>query len=110
MVPSSQSNSTPNVIVIGGPNGAGKSTIAPLVLGRTTGVTEFVNADVIAQGLSAFQPEREAIQAGRIMLKRLKELAGAWENFAFETTLASRTFAPWIQELRKEGYAFQLVF
>lgn len=99
----------PHVVVIGGPNGAGKSTIAPLVL-RGAGVTTFVNADVIAQGLSAFQPEREAMQAGRIMLARLKDLAAARTNFAFETTLASRSFAPWICELRGSGYDFHLAF
>lgn len=101
---------TPTVIVIGGPNGAGKSTIAPLVLRGVLGVTEFVNADVIAQGLSAFQPERKAVQAGRIMLARLKELAAAREDFAFETTLASRSFAPWLRELRGSGYSFHLAF
>jgi predicted ABC-type ATPase len=100
----------PNVVVIAGPNGAGKSTIAPRVLRGTLQVSEFVNADVIARGLSAFEPENVAISAGRIMLTRLKELAAARESFAFETTLASRSFAPWIAGLRKEGYRFHLVY
>jgi predicted ABC-type ATPase len=95
----------PNVIVIGGPNGAGKSTAARRFLKGAMRVTEFVNADVIAQGLSAFEPEKVAITAGRIMLTRLRELAMQRENFAFETTLASRSFAPWIAELCATGYA-----
>ena len=64
------SEKNPHVIVIAGPNGAGKSTTAPLLLKGTLGVTEFVNADVIAQGLSAFQPESAAFHAGRVMLER----------------------------------------
>jgi predicted ABC-type ATPase len=99
---------TPHIIIIAGPNGAGKSTTAPALLQGTLGVTEFVNADVIAQGLSAFNPERAAIHAGRIMLERLQQLAKERENFAFETTLASRTFAYWIKELKRTGYAFHL--
>lgn len=58
----------PNLIVIAGLNGAGKSTVAPILLQETLGVNEFVNADAIAQGLSAFAPERVSLQAGRIML------------------------------------------
>ena len=81
-----------------------------LILQRLTHMSEFVNADVIAQGLSAFAPENAAVEAGRIMLARLHELAGERANFAFETTLASRTFAPWLRHLIEEGYAFPLVF
>jgi predicted ABC-type ATPase len=101
---------TPHIIIISGPNGAGKSTTAPALLHGTLGVTEFVNADVIAQGLSAFNPERAAFHAGRVMLERLHQLAEERENFAFETTLASRTFALWIEELKCVGYAFHLFF
>ena len=61
-----------HVIVIAGPNGAGKSTTAPVLLKGTLGLTEFVNADVIAQGLSAFQPESAAFHAGRVMLENRK--------------------------------------
>lgn len=100
----------PHVIVLAGPNGAGKSTAAPALLAGTLHVTEFVNADVLASGLSAFQPETVAIQAGRIMLARLNQLAAAWANFAFETTLASRSFAPWIADLRRTGYECELLF
>lgn len=70
----------------------------------------FVNADVIAQGQCAFQPEKVAIQAGRVMLDRIHRLADERANFAFETTLASRTFFPWIMGLKNQGYQFHLTF
>jgi predicted ABC-type ATPase len=73
-------------------------------------VTEFVNADVIARGLSAFDPDRAAMAAGRVMQARLDELARQRESFAFETTLASRSFAPWLRDLRASGYAAHLFF
>ncbi len=98
------------ICLLGGPNGAGKSTLAPLLLPRYLGIGEFVNADVIAQGLSAFQSEEVAMEAGRIMLRRLKELAAAGESFAFETTLASRSFAPWLRRLKMKGYGVHLTF
>ncbi len=101
----------PDLVVIAGPNGAGKSTAAPRLVGERLGIAEFVNADVIASGLSAFSPESVAIEAGRIMLARLDALAKEGKNFAFETTLASRGFARWIDGLRKNrGYRFHLVF
>jgi len=100
----------PHVVVIAGPNGAGKSTVSTGVLRGGLRVTEFVNADVIARGLSAFEPERVAIAAGKIMLNRLRELAASRENFAFETTLASRSFAPWIKSLLETGYRFHLLY
>jgi predicted ABC-type ATPase len=101
---------SPDVVIIAGPNGAGKSTTAPLLLKDTLGVMEFVNADTIAQGLSAFDPDRSAMAAGRIMLGRLDELARQRTSFAFESTLASRSFAPWIADLTQEGYRFHLLF
>lgn len=103
-------NSTPTVVVIAGPNGAGKSTIAPAILRDELGIPEFVNADAIALGLAAFDPEGAAVSAGRVMLSRLRELAAARANFAFETTLASRSFAPWLNRLRGEGYTTHLFF
>jgi predicted ABC-type ATPase len=103
-------SSRPHVVVLAGPNGAGKSTAAPWLLKGALGVTEFVNADDIAKGLSAFDPEGVAISAGKIMLTRLRELALRRENFAFETTLASRSFAPWLKELISSGYRFYLTF
>lgn len=100
----------PHLILIAGPNGAGKSTAAPGILRGALSVSRFVNADTIAMGLAAFAPETAGIQAGRIMLDRLHQLAQSGENFAFETTLASKTFAPWIGHLKGEGYQFHLVF
>jgi predicted ABC-type ATPase len=93
----------PLVVVIAGPNGSGKSTMAPRLLQEALSVSEFVNADPIATGLSGFRPESMAMAAGRMMLARLKALAQARESFAFETTLASRTFAPWLMKLRGSG-------
>ena len=100
----------PTVIVIAGANGSGKSTTAPRLLRDYLLTMEFVNADVIAQGLSAFQPENVAIEAGRIMLKRLQELAEKRQSFAFETTLAARSFAPFLRRLQQEGYHVHLLF
>jgi predicted ABC-type ATPase len=104
------SNPQPVVIVIAGPNGAGKSTAAPTLLHGALGVTEFVNADTIAGGLSAFNSEGVALAAGRVMLARLKTLARSRESFAFETTLASRSFAPWLAELKAAGYSVHVFF
>lgn len=97
-------------MILAGPNGAGKSTAAPALLHGALAVNEFVNADVIARGLSAFDPDSAAIAAGRVMLARLRELAGERGSFAFETTLASRSFAPWLRELGAAGYEIHLVF
>jgi predicted ABC-type ATPase len=104
------SDASPKVIAIAGPNGAGKSTLAPFMLRDAYGLLEFVNADTIARGLAAFDPESVAFEAGRIMLRRLRDLAGRRRSFAFETTLASRSYATWIKELRRQGYEFSLLF
>ena len=100
----------PSVVLVAGPNGAGKSTAAPALLRDYLGIREFVNADVIARGLSGFDPDKVAMQAGRIMLRRMSELAGQRVDFAFETTLAARSFAPWLSELRDTGYRTHLLF
>lgn len=100
----------PNVIVIAGPNGAGKSTTAPALLNGTLGISEFVNADTIAQGLSAFNPDGAAFQAGRIMLERIHQLAKERKDFAFETTLATRSYAHWLTSLKTDGYTIHLIF
>lgn len=100
----------PSVVILAGPNGAGKSTAAPALLHGTLAVNEFVNADVIARGLSAFDPDSAALAAGRVMLARLRELAEQRVSFAFETTLASRSFAPWLRVLGTSGYAVHFFF
>ncbi|MES2219283.1 MAG: zeta toxin family protein [Pseudomonadota bacterium] len=101
----------PHLIMIAGPNGSGKTTTAPALLDKALNISAFVNADTIAQGLSAFKPESAAIEAGRIMLKRIWSLAAEKMNFAFETTLATRTFAiNLIPKLKKENYQIHLTF
>ena len=87
-------SSSPAIVVVAGPNGAGKTTAAPFLLRDAFGVREYVNADPIAAGLSAFAPESVAFAAGRVMLARVEELARQRISFGFETTLASRSFAP----------------
>ena len=103
-------STAPELVVLAGPNGAGKSTLAPWLLRDGWGIRDFVNADEIAKGLSGFHPESVALQAGRLMWERLEELAASRKSFAFETTLASRTYAPWIAKRRAEGYQTRLVF
>lgn len=103
-------DTNPYVVVIAGPNGAGKSTAMKNVLSGPLTVSEFVNADVIARGLSGLDPDRVAIAAGRIMLSRLSEVAEQRKNFAFESTLSSRTFYPRLSRLIKDGYDFHLLF
>lgn len=100
----------PQVVIIAGPNGAGKSTLAPVLLQGTLALREYINADPIALGLSAFDPASVAIQAGRVMLTRIHELANEERSFAFESTLAARSYANWIESLRRKGYCFQLIF
>jgi predicted ABC-type ATPase len=101
---------SPSVVALAGPNGAGKSTAGPPLLRRTLGVKLFVNADLIAAGLSVFEPERAALTAGKIMLERLRDLAASRATFAFETTLAGQLYAPWLENLIHSGYSFHLVF
>ena len=101
---------SPQVIVLAGPNGAGKTTLAPFLLRDQLGVLEYVNADPIALGLSGFDAGSVAFEAGRVMLRRLQDLSGQRRTFAFETTLAARSYARWISGLRERGYRFQLSF
>jgi predicted ABC-type ATPase len=101
---------SPQVIVIAGPNGAGKTTLAPFLLRDTLGVLEYVNADPIALGLSGFDPGSVSFEAGRVMLNRLHDLAEQQQTFAFESTLAARSYVHWIDGLRGNGYSFQLMF
>jgi predicted ABC-type ATPase len=101
---------SPAVVVLGGPNGAGKSTAAPRLLRGSLRVEEFVNADTLAQGLSAFRPENVAFEAGRITLKRLDDLESERKSFAFESTLASHTLASRLSRLREGGYRVHIVY
>ena len=81
----------PKLYIIAGCNGAGKTTASFTILPEILGCKEFINADEIAKGLSPFQPESVAMQAGRIMLARMDELLQKGETFAFETTLATKS-------------------
>lgn len=100
----------PNVFVIAGPNGAGKTTYARRFLPEEMRLQEFVNADMIAAGLSPFSPDRAAYAAGRMMLRRLRELVAARADFSFETTLAGRTYASLFRTMRAAGYRVRLEF
>lgn len=99
----SKSPPRPTILVLAGPNGAGKTTVALWLL-PSLGITEFVNADLIARGLSPLSPDSMDIAAGRLMLGRIHELAGRRESFGFETTLASRSFAPFLAAESRRGY------
>lgn len=101
---------TPSIVVIAGPNGAGKSTVAPHLLRTALDIPHFVNADAIARGLSMLHPETVSFTAGRIMLRRMEELAVSRSDFAFETTLASRTLAYWLQRQLTRGFDLRLVY
>jgi predicted ABC-type ATPase len=94
----------PRLILLGGPNGAGKTTAAMRILPGFLSLREYVNADTIAAGISAFVPESVAVEAGRVMLRRLRELAEMGADFAFETTLASPSFARFLRNLQGNGY------
>ena len=91
--------SAPRVVVFAGPNGAGKSTHADAIL-AALGVQTFVNADYIARGLSGRHTDAVDFEAGRIMLRRLRQLGKARADFAFESTLSSRSFARFLQGLK----------
>ncbi|QBO57430.1 zeta toxin family protein [Chryseobacterium salivictor] len=99
-----------NLYIIAGCNGAGKTTASFTILPEILDCKEFVNADEIAKGLSPFQPEKVAFEAGRIMLKRIDELFNNEENFAFETTLATRTYKQKILKAKQQGYNTILLF
>ena len=100
----------PTLFIIAGCNGAGKTTASFTVLPELLNVKEFVNADEIAKGLSPFQPEKVSIEAGKIMLRRIDELISQNQDFAFETTLASRSFVSLCNSARQKGYQICLTF
>lgn len=99
----------PRVVIFAGPNGAGKSTHADAIL-AALGIETFVNADYIARGLSGRNTDAVAFEAGRIMLKRLRQLSEAKADFAFESTLSSRTFATFLHALKRQGYVVAIYY
>ena len=96
--------------IIAGCNGAGKTTASFTILPEVLDCKEFINADEIAKGLSPFQPENVAMQAGRIMLARMDELLQKGETFAFETTLATKSYKQKIEWAQANGYEVTLLF
>src|SRR5438094_10207258 len=103
-------SSEKKVIIIAGPNGAGKTTFASEFLPVEAGLPLFVNADLIAAGLSPFDPDAAAFRAGRIMLSQIDAHAAAGRSFAFETTLAGHTYLHRIERWREDGYVVELIF
>ncbi|MEN9610921.1 MAG: hypothetical protein RLZZ628_1735 [Bacteroidota bacterium] len=99
-----------NLYIIAGCNGAGKTTAAYNILPQILNCKEFVNADEIAKGISPFQPEKVALQAGKIMLRRIEELIQQGEDFAFETTLSTKSYQQTILKVQNEGYSVSLLF
>ena len=98
------------IVIIAGPNGAGKTTFAREYLPNEAGCPIFVNADLIAAGLSPFAPELAAVQAGRLMLAAIKGHAARGDCFAFETTLSGLGYARMVPQWRRAGYRVKLVF
>ena len=99
-----------NLYLIAGCNGAGKTTASFTILPEMIACKEFVNADEIAKGLSPFQPEMVAFEAGRIMLNRINDLLKENKSFAFETTLSSKSYKNKVTEAKKKGYTTTLLF
>lgn len=98
------------LFIIAGCNGAGKTTASYTILPEILDCREFVNADEIARGLSPFQPESTSVQAGRLMLNRIKYLLLKGESFAFETTLSPKSFIKTINRAKELGYSITLLF
>ena len=98
------------IIIIAGPNGAGKTTFARSFLPEEAQCTRFINADLIAAGLSPFAPEAEALKAGRLMLEEIAGCVRRGESFAFETTLAGLSYLARIRQWRAKGYHVSLFF
>lgn len=98
------------IIILAGPNGAGKTTFAREYLPKEAGCPVFINADLIAEGLSPFNPALVAIRSGRIMLQMIREHAGRGDSFAFETTMAGRNYARAIPRWQDAGYSVTLLF
>lgn len=101
---------TKSLYIVAGCNGAGKTTASFTILPEILDCREFVNADEIAKGLSPFQPEKVSFEAGRIMLNRINELMESNETFAFETTLATKSYRPKLFQAQVKGYTVTLLF
>ncbi len=102
--------SNKNVYIIAGPNGSGKTTFAKKFLPKYVNCPHFVNADLIAQGLSPFSPRLVAIKAGKLVLEQIREFADKNVDFAFETTLAGKSYLNFLNELKENNYSVRLFF
>ena len=103
-------NKRRRIVIIAGPNGAGKTTFALEFLPREAECPDFINVDLIAAGLSPFDPQRAALRAGRLMLVEIARRVRAGESFAFETTLSGRNYARLIPQWQSVGYHVKLIF
>jgi|APCry1669188910_1035180.scaffolds.fasta_scaffold156491_1 predicted ABC-type ATPase len=101
---------SPNLYIIAGPNGVGKTTWAEVFLPEYAECIEFLNADLISKGLSPFAPDKAAFAAGRLLVEQIKEKSGNKIDFAFETTLSGKTYAPIISDLKKTGYRINMFY
>ena len=98
------------IYIIAGPNGSGKTTFATMFLPEYVNCTNFVNADLIAKGLSPFEPRAAAIKAGKLVLQQIHEYARHGVDFSFETTLSGKSYAGLLTDLKGRGYALHLFF
>jgi predicted ABC-type ATPase len=105
-----EKNKGKRIVIVAGPNGAGKTTFAREYLPREAGFPDFVNVDLIAEGLSPFAPDAVSLRAGRIMVAEISRRVRLGESFAFETTLAGLRYARHIPRWRKAGYRVDLFF
>ena len=101
---------SPNVYIVAGPNGAGKTTFAREFLPNYVKCLEFVNADLIAEGISPFSSEQAAIRAGRLMIEQIHLLADRSSDFGFETTLAGKSYVRLLADLKSKDYRIYLYF
>ena len=99
-----------NLYIISGPNGAGKTTASYTVLPKILNCREFVNADEIARGLSPFNPEGMAVEAGKLMLQRISELLQKEESFSIETTLSTRSDYRLVEKAHRKNYDVTLLY
>ncbi len=104
------SKTKPNLYIIAGPNGAGKTTFARQFLPLYAKCKNFVNADLIAQGLAPFSPESMGIKAGRILLEQIHHLAEQKSDFAFESTLSGTAYVPFLKKLKSRGYVIHIFY
>ena len=99
-----------NAYVIAGSNGAGKTTFARKFLPKYADCREFLNADMVAAGLSPFNPDAAAVSAGRVLLARMKELIRQGKSFGFETTLAGKTYVATLRTMKDQEYRLHLYY